>query len=186
MIPVDTGSYVASHLHDANEIIYLQEGELTVILENNTHEMKANQCIMIGPNLIHATLCTKPNRAIVFQIPESFIERFISDVRTLDFSLKDPADTPILQGKVDMFKETLVKMQLLVDLDPDGATLRFNSLLFEILFQLYHNFSKPMENTKYLKHNKDLEKLKPVLDYIMENYNCTISLKEIASVAMLE
>jgi AraC-like DNA-binding protein/quercetin dioxygenase-like cupin family protein len=183
---IDTGSYVAAHWHDAIEIIYLQEGELTVILENNTQELKANQCIMIRPNMVHATLCTKSNRAVVFQIPEAFIERFIPDAKTLNFSLRDPADTPVLQGKVDMFKETLGKMQLLVDLEPDGAILRFNSLLFEILFQLYHNFSKPMENTKYLKHNKDLEKLKPVLDYIMENYNHAISLEEIASVAMLE
>ena len=31
-------------------------------------------------------------------------------------------------------------MQFLTDLQPDGAVLRFNSLLFKTLFQLYHNF----------------------------------------------
>lgn len=32
-------------------------------------------------------------------------------------------------------------MQIANDIRPEGFILRFNSLLFEILFQLYHNFS---------------------------------------------
>ena len=182
----DSGSYVAPHWHDAIEIIYLQEGELKVTIENSRLDMKANQCVMIRPNLIHSTLCTKSNLAIVFQIPETFVEKFIPDAKMLNFSLKDPADTAILQSKVDFFKETMKKMQLLIDLKPDGALLRFNSLLFEILFQLYHNFSTPLENKKIIKQNKDFEKMKPILDYITNNYNRAISLDEIASVAMLQ
>ena len=40
-----------------------------------------------------------------------------------------------LKPEVDIFKDTLSKMQFLVDYEPDGAVLRFNSLLFEVLFQ---------------------------------------------------
>lgn len=183
---VDPGSYVAHHWHDAIEIIYLQKGELKIVIENNHYELKSNQCIIISPNRIHSTLCTKPNQAIVFQIPESFFEKFIPDAKSMEFNLKDPADTLVQQGKVDMFKDILAKMQFLVDCKPEGAVLRFNSLLFEVLFQLYHNFSNPVISSDLTRHSKNLEKLKPILNYITENYNKAISLEEISNIAMFE
>lgn len=74
---IDPGSYVAPHWHDAVEIVYLLEGELKVIVGNDSRNLKAGQCAMVTPNQIHSTLCTSPNRAIVFQIPEAFMEKFI-------------------------------------------------------------------------------------------------------------
>jgi len=32
-------------------------------------------------------------------------------------------------------------MQFIMDTKPDGAPLLFNTLLFDVLYQLYHNFS---------------------------------------------
>ena len=74
----------------------------------------------------------------------------------MEFSLKAPADTLVQQGKVDLLKDTLAKMQFLVDYEPDGAVLRFNSLLFEVLFQLYHNFSTPVISSELTRHSKHL------------------------------
>lgn len=182
----DPGSYVAPHWHDAVEIICLQKGELKVTVDNIRYELKDRQCIMISPNRIHSTLCKSPNQAIVFQIPESFIEKFIPDAKSLLFELKDPADTPVAQSKVEIFKNTIEKMQYLIDYEPDGAVLKFNSLLFEILFQLYHNFSAELLQTGQTRRTRSLEKLKPVLEYIAENYDRTISLAEISKIAMFE
>lgn len=183
---VDQGSYIAPHWHDALEIIYILEGSLKITISGVSRELNAGQCIMVSSSLIHSTLCTKPNRAIVFQIPENFMEKFIPDSRNLQFSLTDPTENSVLQSKVEIFKETLLKMQLLVNLQPDGAVLRFNSLLFEILFQLYHNFSVKSIPETTARHSRNLERLKPVLDYIAENYNRPISLDEISEIAILQ
>lgn len=183
---IDSGSYVASHWHDAVEIVYMQEGELKISVESSTYELRDNQCLIISPNRTHSTLCTTPNRAIVFQIPESFINKFVPNAKSIEFNLKDPADTPVQQGKVDIFKDILTRMQFLADNEPDGAVLRFNSLLFEVLFQLYHNFSTPAISSILTRHIKNLEKAEPTLNYIAENYNRPISLEEISSVAMFE
>lgn len=183
---VDPGSYIAPHWHDAVEIIYLLEGELKVIIGNNSRNFKAGQCIIITPNQIHSTLCTRPNRAILFQIPETFIKKFIPQTGNLCFHLQDPAESPIAQSKVELFKKTLIKMQLLTDLQPDGAVLRFNSLLFEILFQLYHNFCTETQTKDTTQHNRNLDRLKPVLQYISDNYNRPISLEEISGIAILQ
>lgn len=184
----DPGSYVASHWHDAVEILYLQEGSLTVTLENISFSVVASKCILISPNQIHSTLCTSPNRAIVFQIPVSFIEKFIPDVKQLQFSLQDPAENRHLQEKIELLKDSLLKMQFFIESDSPGSVLRFNSLLFEVLFQLYQNFSfrtsAPAKDT--VRRNRNLEKITPVLDYIRENYNRLIPLSEIAEIAALQ
>lgn len=182
----DSGSYVPPHWHDAVEILYLQEGELKVIVENTCFQIKEGQCILINGNRVHSTLCTKPNRAIVFQIPESFIKKFITDSQLIEFTIKDPADTAVMQGKIELFKDTLAKMQYIMDYKPDGGILRFNSQLFEILYQLYHNFRTPVTASDLTRHNKQLEKLEPVLLYITDHYNMPITLEEISSVAMFE
>lgn len=182
----DSGSYVAPHWHDAVEIVYLLDGRLNVITENTVHKLSAGQCIMLSPNQVHSTLCTAPNRAIVFQIPESFLEKFIPDARSRIFSFKEPAESSVQQSKIELFKDTLSKMQLLIDCKPDGAILRFNSLLFEVLFQIYHNFSLSAPPADTAKRSRDLGKLDPVLNYIMKNYNRPVPLSEIAGIAMLE
>ena len=40
---IDPGSYVAPHWHDAVEIVYLLEGELKVIVGNDSRNLKAGQ-----------------------------------------------------------------------------------------------------------------------------------------------
>lgn len=85
---VDFGSYVPPHWHDAIEILYLQEGELKVNTESTSRNLRSGQCTLIQPNKVHSTLCTRPNKAIVFQIPLLFLEKFIPDASRLTFQLE--------------------------------------------------------------------------------------------------
>lgn len=189
---VDSGSYVPPHWHDAIEIVYLQEGELKINTESISRDLKAGQCVLIQPNTVHSTLCTHPNRAIVFQIPLAFMEKYLPDFAALTFRLDDPptvtdhADKNPQQARLQQLKKDLEKMQFIMDSEPDGALLLFNSVLFDVLYQLYHNFSTrqtPSENTSL---NQNLERLKPILNYITSNYNRPISLEEISQVAMFD
>ena len=72
------------------------------------------------------------------------------------------------------------------DIRPEGYILRFNSLLFEMLFQLYHNFSVKIFHADLSHKEKDLNRLTHVLDYTNQNYNRPISLEEISGIAFLE
>lgn len=183
---IDPGSYVPPHWHDAIEIVYMQEGELTFTIEQQVYHLLSGQCILVNPNIIHATKCTAPNKAIIFQIPVHFLENYIPKVRQLLFTITDPETDPILRSKLDLLKQTLEKMQLINDLKPDGGILRFNSLLFEVLFQLYHNFSVQVFHADVTRKNKALERLAPVLNYTAKHYNQPISIEEIAGVAGLQ
>jgi hypothetical protein len=119
--------------------------------------------------VIHSTKCTSPNTGIVFQIPFDFIRFYLPDAPQLQFVLDDPSVHPIRQTKIDMFKETLIQMQIANDIRPEGYILRFNSLLFEVLFQLYHNFSVKVFQANLSHKTKDLNRLNNVLSYTNQN-----------------
>lgn len=182
----DTGSYIPNHWHNAIEIIYMVKGELAVTVESASLNLHEGQCILINSSVIHSTKCTSPNIGIVFQIPFDFLKLYIPDVQQLKFVLDDPSDNPVRQTKIDIFKETLIQMQIANDIRPEGYILRFNSLLFEILFQLYHNFSVKVFQANLNHRAKDLNRLNNVLDYTAKNYNRPISIDEISRIAFLE
>lgn len=182
----DTGSYVPNHWHDAIEIIYMIQGSVDITVESSAYHLQEGQCFLINSSVIHSTKCTSPNIGIVFQIPIDFIQLYIPNVQQLRFVLDDPANTPVRQTKLDIFKETLMQMQIANDIRPEGYILRFNSLLFEILFQLYHNFSVKIFQADLTHKAKDLNRLNLVLDYISHNYNHPISIDEIAQIAYLD
>lgn len=182
----DAGSYVPNHWHDAIEIIYMVQGSVDITVESSTCHLQEGQCFLINSCAIHSTKCTSPNIGIVFQIPLDFIQLYIPNVQQLRFVLDDPGDNPVRQTKLDIFKETLVQMQVANDIRPEGYVLRFNSLLFEILFQLYHNFSVKIFQADLTHKAKDLERLNHVLDYTNQNYKRPISIDEIAQIAFLD
>lgn len=182
----DTGSYVPNHWHDAIEIIYMVEGSVDITVEASAYHLQEGQCFLINSGVIHSTKCTSPNTGIVFQIPFDFIRLYIPDVQQLRFVLDDPGDNPVRQTKLDIFKETLTQMQIANDIRPEGYILRFNSLLFEILFQLYHNFSVKIFKADLSHKTKDLDRLNLILNYTNQNYDRPISIDEIARVACLD
>ena len=182
----DTGSYVPNHWHDAIEIIYMLKGAVDITVESSSCHLQEGQCYLINSSVIHSTKCTSPNIGIVFQIPFDFIQLYIPNVQQLQFLLDDPSENPIRQTKLDIFKETLTQMQIANDIRPEGYILRFNSLLFELLFQLYHNFSVKIFQTSLNRKSKYLNRLSHVLNYINQNYSRPISISEISEIAHLD
>lgn len=182
----DPGSYIPMHWHRAVEIIYMQEGSLDVTVESENFTIQKGDCIVINGNVLHSTKCTSPNTAILLQIPLDFMEKYIPDLGQLiflfDFRTKDQRQ----QTKQAMFKTILEQLQIINNVRPDGYLLRFNSLIFELLFQLYHNFAVKILQSNTSQKKKDMNRLEPVLDYISKHYREPISLNEIAEVASLQ
>lgn len=77
-------------------------------------------------------------------------------------------------------------MQIANDIRPKGYALRFNSLLFEIMYQLYHNFSFQVHKPHIKSKIKDMERLDIILKYTLQNYKRHIPLDEIANLVYLQ
>ncbi len=182
----DQGSYIPLHWHRAAEIIYMQEGTLDITVESRCFTICPGDCTLINANVLHSTKCISPNKAIVLQLPLDFMEKYIPDVQQLLFILEHTVSDPVRKTKTAMLCTVLEQMQIIDDIRPDGFIMRFNSLLFELLFQLYHNFSVKIFPDDLSQKKKDLDRLNPVLKYIADNYRRPISLTEISEIACLQ
>lgn len=183
---IDTGSYVPPHWHDAIEIVYLQEGDLTFTIEDKTQKLEVGQCILVNANVIHETRCIAPNRAIVFQIPVSFLEVCVPEIRQFVCTFNDPDQNPEQQEKIDAIKRILKEMQYLNDTKPTGGLLRFNSLLFEVMYLLRNYFVVQVFEARLDRNHQKLARLLPVISYTEKNYNQQISISKVAGIANLQ
>lgn len=118
----------------------MQEGALDVTIENTSFTIHPGDCILINANVIHSTKCTVPNKAIVLRGSCGFHGKIYSECSAVYVYLGSSYKRSRKRTKLKMLKTTLEQLQIIDDIRPDGFILRFNSLIFELLFQLYHNF----------------------------------------------
>ena len=175
--------YIPGHWHESIEILYMKDGCLETIIKNQTFILKKDDFILVNPRDLHSTRCLSYCYYILLQIPYPMLKNYIPDIDTIRFEINDPAVNPIIQTKLRQIKEIIQQMLVLFDVKPLGSHLKFTSLLFEMLYLLYHNFQVPIDPETMEKDTRNLERLKPILDYVKEHYNEKILLNEISAYA---
>lgn len=177
--------YVSTHWHDAVEIIFLLDGELTVYQQEQKTYMEKNDIILINSGEFHATRCREGNESLLIQIPDRFMQKYIPEFQDIQFVMHSRPTNAIHQTKLEQLRKVLRDMQIVLDVKPDGMMLRFYALLFELLYMLYHNYRLELSSTER-KRQKNLERLRPVISYVQEHYQEPISIAEIASIAAFQ
>lgn len=182
----DSSSYVPTHWHSAMEIMYVLEGEVDVTIGGQTTVLLPGDVYLVDCAVPHSTKSLDGNRAVLIQIPYPLLEHYIPDITSRRFGFDCHTDNPIVRTKIMQLIEIIKQMQIVFEVKPDGEILRFNSLVFEFLFQIYHNFSEKMELEEAKKENKTFGRIQTILDYLDDNYATSISLDEISQVACLQ
>ncbi|WP_026521330.1 AraC family transcriptional regulator [Butyrivibrio sp. VCB2001] len=182
----DSSSYVPTHWHSAMEVMYILEGEVDVTVGGQTTVLLPGDVYLVDCAVPHSTKSLDGNKAVLIQIPYPILERYIPDIASRRFGFDCHTNNPIIMTKIMQLIEIIKQMQVVFEIKPDGEILRFNSLVFEFLFQIYHNFSQEMETVEAQKENKTFGRIQTILDYLDGNYASPISLDEIANVACLQ
>lgn len=179
----DESSFVASHWHQAIEMMYIMDGEVDVIINAQETKLLPGDLFLIDSSVIHSTKSIHGNHAILIQLPYTLLKKYIPNFDDLNFAFDCHSNNPILNTKIMRLIEVIKEMQIIFEINPKGGILRFNSLVFEMLYQLYHNFSTPIPDTDLRKDEKHFNRLKLVMNYTNDHYNRPLSLDEIADVA---
>lgn len=182
----DSSSFVAPHWHRAIEIMYIIDGEVDVMLNAQEIVLLPGDVFLIDSSVIHSTKSVHGNQAILIQLPYTLLKRYIPDFKDLSFTFDCHTDNPILNTKIMKFIDVIKEMQIIFEVNPKGKILRFNSLVFEMLYQLYHNFSTPIPDTDIRKQTKNFDTLKLIMNYTNNHFNTPISLDEISSLACFQ
>lgn len=179
-------SFDSLHWHRSIEINYILSGEIDVFVGGKSTTLLPGDVFLIDSNIMHSSLSAHGNVGILIQLPYVLLKKYIPDFDNLSFSLDCHSTDPIHQTKVAQFIEVIHKMEILFKVNPKGSALRFNGLVFELLYELYHNFSSPLSNADISKRQKNYDKLGQIMDYTCAHYAEAITIDEIAAVACFQ
>lgn len=76
----DASSFVATHWHTAIEIMYIIDGEIDVMMNQQTVILKPGDVFLIDSRLPHSTKSVHGNHAVLIQLPYEFSKKYIPDV----------------------------------------------------------------------------------------------------------
>lgn len=178
---VDPGNHLFyRHFHDWIEIVYLIEGDLEMQVENTNIVMEANDFVVVNAMSVHSTKCVNGNKTILMQVPLSFLEKFVPDIREYRFKVDLRSEDPKVRTKLDNIRKELEDLWIAYQFKVDGHIFRCYSLIFEIIYILVHSFSRKIDLKEKHKNEKNIERLKKVQDYVMEHYTEPILIAQIA------
>lgn len=175
----DAGSYVTPHWHDSYELVYMIEGSMTVFYENGKRVLNSGEFIVVNSRVVHSVLSTK-NRAIVLQIPKEVLRRYVPDIDSYIFEVDMHPGTDVDRTRLERIKKIFTDMYVVYDIQPEGYILKFNSLLYDLLFSLIHSYSTKITRTNIDKDNRYLERLNDIMAYLKEHHREQIRIGELA------
>lgn len=175
----DNGSYVSPHWHDSLEMIYVLEGSITLVYENRKNVLHVNEFTIINSRVIHSVVSGK-NRALVLQIPKEVLKKYVSDFEAYMFEIDMQPQNDVERTKLNKMKKIFTDMYVVYDIQPEGYLLRFNSLLYELLFNLIHSYSVKMTQNRIEKNNRKLQKVDEVMVYVKKHYREKMTIHSIA------
>ena len=169
------------HWHDHLEIIYVEEGELQISCNEQEYVLGNGEFYVINSNKIHSTRSSGMIKALLIQIPYSYMESYIEDYEHVKFNecYKDE----IQEKAYKNMKKLLKSVAYIFQKKESGYELLLMAKLQEFLYLLYSNYSYKEMNIE--KESRQIARLKDVLKYIETSYSGHVSLKEVADIASL-
>lgn len=177
----DEGSYVAPHWHNSLELVYMLEGSMTTQFENNVSQtIEAGEISVVNPRVIHSVTAQK-NKALVLLIPSDLLEKYIPAHDFLEFHVDMHPDDQVNITRLERLKKIFTDMYIVYDIRPDAYLLKFNSLLYDLLYTLVHSYSVRLTDKDIIKRNRSINKVKDIMRYIENHHSEKIVMEDIAA-----
>ena len=178
-LSIDEGSYVTSHWHNSLEIVYMLEGSMIVEIENRKTTILPGEFSLVNSRVIHS-ITSQKNKALVLQIPNSIFEKYLKNTEILYFDIDIHSDKKDEIIKLNKIKRIFQEMQKIYEKQPDGYLLKFNSLLYDMLFLLIQSFSRKLTLEQMSKTNKYLSRLREITSFLDRNHGEHITLTSLS------
>lgn len=185
---------VLKHWHKDLELTYLYKGSATFSTNGRISSIGSKELFLVNSGDVHSVVDYGNDvvTMITVLIPYNFIKDNCPDIDNLLFKLEGSQKSlkrlkDIHEEIVDMYiSDMKTNNTPLIFVDDQNVNdkfhyLKIESLLYEILYILLNDFVLKKNVNIELKHERNMERLKIITDYIDKNYKDNISLDEIAA-----
>lgn len=182
--------YFLDHWHPEIEFTYIIEGEILYTINGFELLLKEGQGIFCNQNMMHSG--KMHNRLECKYLSITFLPKLIYGfelsrikIKYIDEIVKNPSFSHLLlldnnQGAKNIL-EILSEINTLQLINKEINELKLLTLLTSIWMNLYDCFEKSKDELSVCSYNeKELNRLKKILEYIHNNYGSKMSLEEIA------
>ena len=182
----DRYSYVPTHWHNAIEITCTVSGSVTVHFDGKEERLTAGDVFLCDSCVPHSVSSPDGNVGILLQLPFLFLKKYIPDVENYVFAFDPHSKKDDEKKSIEKLRNIILKMKDIFEQKPSGGILKFNSLMFSLLYVLQNDFARPLGEHSRRPVLKAYSRLEPVLSYCDEHYREQISLSDAAQIACLQ
>ena len=172
------GEIFASHWHEHIEIHYVLEGSAVFHIDQERYEVQAGDVIIANRNELHAGYSTTvPYKAAVMVFDPSDISRELGQ-KNLCYQALIRGDAVVQEAFTTVFDE--------YEREGLGYRALCRARITALLVYLSRHYAvegMPAKDT--VQRRRDLERLRPALDYIEKNYAERISVTQLAQLLCL-
>lgn len=172
-------NYVQNHWHESLEILFVLNGNVNIVLDDNAYNLSKEDVIVINANEVHTISSNEDNIILALQIPIDFIKPYYEDIENIRFNCNSVLLKDEERYIVDDIRKILAKAMWVYSKDEEDCEIKIQSLVLELVYILCRNF-KGKDNSYNKSGNKYSERLKRIIEYIDLNYKEDISLSTLA------
>ncbi|MFA9464152.1 MAG: helix-turn-helix domain-containing protein [Velocimicrobium sp.] len=181
----DSSHLVNNHWHNSLEILLIKSGKMNIWVDDHLKLAVKDDLVIINSKDIHATKCLEPSIIQLLQIPYSFLKESVADMDTIRFNpdcISNPEQRDDILLSLHSF---LIQMGEVYESKENGYTLKFTSLIYELLYLLVKYCWQDISSTKKSQNDITHKRLTLVMNYVKEHYAEPITLKEAAGLVSL-
>lgn len=170
------------HWHKELEILFVLEGSVNVRVGEETYYLKEKDIILINCNELHSTKKTKDeNMLLVVQINPEFYDNIYPQFNRMQFDCKSFIFGEDEQERFDIIRQYIAKIVWELNKKDRGYQFLIGSYLHLLGLHLVNNFDYTIiSDIGEELMDEDLLRLQRIVDYIDQNIDRKITLKEIA------
>lgn len=172
---------IPSHWHKHIEVLFILEGRLEIVTNNETYLLSKGDMFVINPSLMHLTRVKESSTIMLLQIPFDYLKQSIKEIDSIHFN--DYFDGDRLKNNASYIQiikllNTLIEIY---DKKDVGYSFLFQSTLNQFLYHLYkdHSIKDPISAIKLSNSSRD--HLQKAIDYMQEKYNEHLRLSDIST-----
>lgn len=176
---------VPSHWHTHLEILYLYQGTMHIVRNDEKYIIHPKDLFVINSGDIHYTRSLGYAEVFLLQIPYEYLNQSIQQYSAVRFreyySGEELKDDPAFSQLID----SVLRMGKLYKDNEEGYQFLFSSFLNLFLHVLYTNYSTRQNPMEQHKEMKQLARLQELIAYVEQHYMEQLSLTAAASFVAL-
>jgi len=172
----------AYHWHKEIEFILVLKGSVEIRVGSEVYTLKENDLILLNRDEVHSTGRTEEdNILLVLQISSEHFSQYYPNLACMTFDCKSIANLTQTNGAYDIIRQKLADIIWEINKKVDGYGIEILGMVHQLLAHVIRSFDYRVIDEKNVQlHEKDLDRLKRITDYVNENYAEKITLKDIA------